>query len=208
VKAGAAEQAFSFSALHHTAAERYAPPSVLVSEDYDIVHMSDRAGRFLQFAGGEPSRNLLKTAHPALKLDLRAALMTAKQDNRQAEFRNIKIPFDDGERQVNVIVRPVEIPDSQARYFLVVFNDERQSMPEEGTDAVFAALGGDAALESVVHRLEEELQQMRERLRSPSSRAKFPPRNSRPRTKSSRPSTKNCAQRPRSSKRARRSCNR
>jgi len=159
------EPGFSFAGLHHRVAELYAPPSILVNDEYDLVHMSDRAGRFMRFAGGEPSKSLLKTIHPALRLDLRAALTAAAQENRQAEFRNIRLVLDGADVLVNVIVRPVELPDSPRRFFLVVFDDERKPVHEEGTHAVFEALGGDSALESVVRRLEEELQQAKERLR-------------------------------------------
>src|SRR5207253_616520 len=42
--------------------EAFASPSVLVNADYDIVHLSEHAGRYLRFSGGDPSRNLLKVA--------------------------------------------------------------------------------------------------------------------------------------------------
>jgi signal transduction histidine kinase len=29
----------------------YAPPSVVVNEEYDIVHLSERAGRYMQVGG-------------------------------------------------------------------------------------------------------------------------------------------------------------
>ena len=64
------EQAISFGTLHYKLVEEYAPPSILIDEDYDIVHSSENAGRFLHFGGGEPSRNLLKVIHPDLRLDL------------------------------------------------------------------------------------------------------------------------------------------
>ena len=49
--------------LHQRLLEQYAPPSiVIVNEEYEIVHLSERAGRYLQFVGGEPSHNLLGRA--------------------------------------------------------------------------------------------------------------------------------------------------
>ena len=78
----------SFGAIHHKIVEEYAPPSVLINEEYDIVHSSENAGRFLHFAAGEPSRNLLNVVHPALRLDLRAALAMAKQETREAEVQS------------------------------------------------------------------------------------------------------------------------
>ena len=45
----------SFSDVHQQVLEHYAPPSVIVNDDLEIVHMSDNAGRFLGYSGGEPS---------------------------------------------------------------------------------------------------------------------------------------------------------
>ena len=38
---------------HHRLLEEYAPPSLIVTEDHTIVHMSAHAGRFLQLTGGD-----------------------------------------------------------------------------------------------------------------------------------------------------------
>jgi two-component system CheB/CheR fusion protein len=69
----------SYTALHHRLLEQYAPPSIVVNGEYDIVHISERAGRYLQMAGGEPSKNLLNIARPELRLELRTALYQATQ---------------------------------------------------------------------------------------------------------------------------------
>ena len=60
--------------LHQRMLEQYAPPSLIVNEEYEIVHISDGAGRYLQVAGGELSQNLLKLIRPELRLELRSAL--------------------------------------------------------------------------------------------------------------------------------------
>src|SRR5262249_41813392 len=39
--------------MHQRLLEQYAPPSLIVTEDHNIVHMSERAGRYLQIRGGE-----------------------------------------------------------------------------------------------------------------------------------------------------------
>lgn len=65
---------FSFAEVHQRVLEHYAPPSVIVDRESTIVHMSDRAGRFLHFVGGEPSNHLLTVVLPELRLELRTAL--------------------------------------------------------------------------------------------------------------------------------------
>src|SRR5215813_7531926 len=43
----------SYADLHQRLLEQYGPPSVIVTEEYDVVHLSDRAGRYMQVSGGE-----------------------------------------------------------------------------------------------------------------------------------------------------------
>ncbi|MFZ1220004.1 MAG: CheR family methyltransferase, partial [Chthoniobacterales bacterium] len=65
--AGQERRAVLFGELHLKLLEEYGPPSVVVNEAHDIVHLSARAGHYLQFVAGEPSANLLKVVDPALR---------------------------------------------------------------------------------------------------------------------------------------------
>ena len=44
--------------------ERISPPSLVVNRDYQIVHLSASAEKYLQFGNGESSRELLRVIHP------------------------------------------------------------------------------------------------------------------------------------------------
>ena len=59
---------------HHRLLEAYAPPSLIVTDDHAVVHISARAGRFLQLPAGEPSRDVIKLVRLELRADLRMAL--------------------------------------------------------------------------------------------------------------------------------------
>jgi two-component system CheB/CheR fusion protein len=74
---GAEAQPPSFGELHYRTPEALGPPSVLVNAEYDIVHASEHAGRFLRFQGREPSHDLLGVVHPDLQLELRSLLLRA-----------------------------------------------------------------------------------------------------------------------------------
>ncbi len=67
----------SLADLHLRLIEQFAPPSVIVNADHEVVHISEHAGEFLKFAGGEPSMNLLELVQPTLRAELRAALFRA-----------------------------------------------------------------------------------------------------------------------------------
>jgi len=151
----------SFGELHHRLIEQYAPPSVLVNEDGDILHLSENAGRFLRFVGGTPSSNLLKLINPALLTDVRAALVTARKENKAVEAKNIRVNFDGEERFVNLTVRPAATPEAAA---LVMFEETEDVVKMEAS--VQAIVAGDKALESVMQGMEDELRHAKDQLRN------------------------------------------
>jgi len=67
----------SWAEVHLKLLEHLSPPSILIDSEQEIVHMSPSAGQFLSMGGGEPTRNLLRLIHPALRIELRAALYKA-----------------------------------------------------------------------------------------------------------------------------------
>ena len=151
-----AREHMSTAELHQRLLEQYAPPSVVVNERFDIVHVSDRAGRYLQIAGGDPTYNLLRAVRPALRLELRTALHQAAQQRVTVEARGLTLELDSGQAVVDLTVRPVlGAGDPAAGFFLVLFH-------ELASDALLTPapkaeqLGGDDA----VRHLEAELQRL------------------------------------------------
>jgi two-component system, chemotaxis family, CheB/CheR fusion protein len=149
--------------LHQEVVEYLVPPSVLINEQYDIEHISARAGRYLRFSGGEPTRNLLKVVHPELRSDLHAALLQAHAGSRSTvETRRLRLNTD-GEGWVRMTVRSVTYRPEAARGFYLVAFDEAgpESGSAEGADS--DADHGIAHVETI--RLEEELRNTQEKLR-------------------------------------------
>jgi two-component system CheB/CheR fusion protein len=80
--------------LHQKSLETHAPPSMLVDSNLDIVHLSERAGHFLQVPGGSPTSNAIKLARDPLRLDLRAGLQTVFDGEKSV--LSAPIMLDDG----------------------------------------------------------------------------------------------------------------
>jgi two-component system CheB/CheR fusion protein len=151
----------SYADLHQRLVEQYVPPSVVVNEDYDIVHLSERAGRYMQVGGGEPSHNLLRLVRPEIRMELRTALYQAVRDRTSVEAHGVHVHFDDRTRLINLLVRPVfSEGDAAHGYILVVFEDAGEGADESAH-----------ALESVVsaepaRQLEDELVRVKSQLRA------------------------------------------
>jgi two-component system CheB/CheR fusion protein len=149
----------SYGELHQQLLELYAPPSLVVNEDYDIVHMSARAGQYLHVSGGEPTPNLLKLVRDELRLELRSALFQAARRQSPVDVQGLRVRGSDGEETVDIHVRPVFHAEDPARGFILI---------------VFEPSAGGAAAEPTVYRsdepvarqLEAELARVRLQLRT------------------------------------------
>lgn len=151
---------FSFGDLHQRLVEQYAPPSVLVNRDSEIVHLSDRAGRFLQYSGGEPSHNIIAVVRPELRLELRTAIYQALHTNRSVEARRVRIERDARSYFVNMTARPVHDSEANADFVLVLFDEVEDSM--SGTEASTT----DVQKDPIISQLERELLRTKEQLQS------------------------------------------
>ena len=56
----------SYAETHRRARAEAAPPSLLVTADRDVVHLSDGAAPFLRLEGGEPTRHVFRLVLPDL----------------------------------------------------------------------------------------------------------------------------------------------
>ena len=151
----------SLADLHFKLLERYAPPSVIVNAEHEIMHLSDHAGEFLRFAGGEPTTNLLRVVQPALRIDLRTALFRAMETNAPAESADVSMELDGQASLVRISVAPA--PEVAPGYLLVLFQRRSSdAAPRILSEMEFSA---SRSAEPVVRHLERELEQVKSNLR-------------------------------------------
>ena len=147
--------------LHQQVLEKLAPPSCLIDQAYDIVHMSDHAGRYLRIPGGEPSRNLLRVIRPELRVDLQVLLIAARakagSPGMTTESRQVHLELDGQPAAIDLRVRCVADGPLQATgFFLVMFD-------ESAAAGASPPLGANVDL-AIVGQLEEELHRTRDSL--------------------------------------------
>jgi two-component system CheB/CheR fusion protein len=156
-----ARERINYGSLHQRLLELYAPPSMVISHTFAIVHLSDHAGRYLQFTGGEPSTNLLQVIRPELREELRTALYQAVQEQTNVDTPALPTHIDERTEQVTIRVRPVLQPADPARGALLVLFEPG---PASTTDADLAVrpITEDAG---VIRQLEKEVQRLHLQLR-------------------------------------------
>ncbi|HEY0737470.1 MAG TPA: ATP-binding protein, partial [Herpetosiphonaceae bacterium] len=144
------------SDLHQRLLLAHLPPSALITADYEIVHLTRGASRFLQLEG-EPSANLLRLVHPDLRLDLQTLLFQAGQGHQRVTRRGVRVTLDATIHLVDLVAEPVvdgAVPDGA---LLVLFADAGAA----AADMPPGTLAGDGVMRELatdLARTKEQLQ--------------------------------------------------
>ena len=112
----------SYGRLHERMVERYAPPSILLNAEERIVHLSERAGRFLAHPGGEPTTSAVKVVRPELRIELQTALHDVRERGEPVRTRPVEISLEGKRRSVVLDVR--RAPEYDGAGFILVLFDE------------------------------------------------------------------------------------
>jgi len=160
------KERLSFADLHLRLLEQYAPPSMVVNEDHEIVHVSESAGRFLQFVGGEPSHDLLRVVRPELRLELRAALHQSAQQRTNVTVSDLTVRLDNETVSVDIIVRPVLRPTDTAQGFFLIIFQERQRGIDDAAAAPANTIPAPARQIDAARQLEDEVIRLKATLRT------------------------------------------
>ncbi|HEY0572204.1 MAG TPA: CheR family methyltransferase [Enterovirga sp.] len=142
-------------------AERYAPAYVVTDENFQVLHFSGRTGRYIEPTNGVASLDLLSLLHRDLRLNVRAALMKAAEEDQPVRADLLKMHMDGRVHTVDVVVEPVrDTPDGNRNYVVVL--KDGMSFADGEVDAI----GAESLRDEHVQRLDGELRLTRERLQA------------------------------------------
>jgi len=152
----------TFGELHHRLVEHYAPPSLLVNAELEIVHSSEHAHRYL--VSNETA--LLTAIHPALRLDAIAAVYEARAARLRTASRIVRYREASRVRTVGVRARVVDHPGAVGMMLILFDEIPAELVEDDGGDTDIDRMR--AQLASAAHYYEcslEELTASNEELR-------------------------------------------
>ena len=103
--------------------------SIVVNEEYEIVHLSESAGRYLQFAGGEPSHNscALSGRSCGSSCGRRSIRPPSSERTWRREASGVRHRRPQCRRSTSSCGRCCETNDTARGFFLVVFEESREA---------------------------------------------------------------------------------
>jgi len=139
---------------------RYAPPSVLVNESGNIIHISGKTGKYLEPAAGKANLNIFAMARDGLRHDLTSGFQQALRQTGPVTLRGLSIGTNGGRQHADVIIERLEETEPLAGLVMIVFCDT--AAPVETKTPPPPSKGG--ANHPRLKELEEELRQNRAEL--------------------------------------------
>ncbi len=135
--------------------KRYAPASVLVNNNGDILYIRGRTGNYLEPAAGKVNWNIFAMIREGLGYALNNAFQHAVREDEEVTVKNAVVKINGDTKTVNITVQPLEEPEQLRRMALIIFTEG--TMPHKSK--VRSKAGCDAVKSDQVAELEEELQQ-------------------------------------------------
>ena len=109
--------------------ERYAPPSVLLDQQFHVVQFNGQTGPYLEPSPGEPSFDILKLAREGLSHGLRTALQTARKTRKPVTQPGLRIRHGAASQEIDIEVIP-----SSGRAIRTTWSCSRRPRPGQGED--------------------------------------------------------------------------
>ena len=142
--------------------QRYAPPSVLIDQHFNVVQFNGQTGPYLEPSPGEPSFDILKLAREGLSHGVRKALQTARKTRKPVHQLGLRVR-QGGEWQA-VDIEAIPVVRNAHLYYLVLFQSPVPQAAAKGRKS--AKPDKKALAKGRVAKLEEELAATREYLQS------------------------------------------
>ncbi len=142
---------------------RFAPTTLVIEDNGNIVYIHGRTGMYLEPAEGEPQHNLLEMARKGLGTPLAAALRRAAKEQREIVRKAVAVKTNGDETAVDLVITPVREPASLRGLYLVTL---RPASPRAAPPADKQAAPPAADDAGRLNELEEELRHSQESLQS------------------------------------------
>lgn len=147
----------------------FAPPTVLINGEGDILHITGRTGKYLEPASGKVNWNLYAMAREGLNHELPRAVRKVKQSNEPLKLFNIKVGTNGGTQIVDLILQSIEYPEAIKGTIMITFNDvapKKKTIRKSKKETKGATVLEQELEHELLNHCNEELQSAREEMQT------------------------------------------
>ncbi len=148
---------------------KYAPASVLINDDMEILAFRGNTAPFIEPASGQASLNLMRMAKEELRIELQTAVYRAKKEKASVRREGLQFKSNGNVKSINMEIMPVGIPESTETFFLVLFEPvltPQAVQPGKKTISVKETVDKEAIKNRQMDDLQRELSSTKETLQT------------------------------------------
>ena len=146
--------------------QQFAPASVLINADGDVLYITGRTGKYLEPAAGKGNWNIYSMAREGLRNELPSAIRKAKQSFENVKLHNLKIGTNGGTQFIDVTIQSIEKPDALKGTIIIVFTDLEIQLTSNTKKGLQQISNREHDLETELKETKEELQSIREEMQT------------------------------------------
>jgi two-component system CheB/CheR fusion protein len=140
---------------------KYAPPSVLVDDKFQILYFHGDTSSYLKPPWGEPSFDLLRMATEGMHYKLDKALREVKSYKKPLTLENLKIRHNHEFLTIDVVLTPLPEIKGRSDFILITFEDKTPpKVTEAGEVRAEEEEVGDQRLSAIEHELDATRQEL------------------------------------------------
>jgi len=149
--------------------QRFAPASVLINENGDILYFTGHTGDFIEPAAGKANWNIFAMAREGLRNELHSAIQKVSKNYEPIVVHNIKIGKNGNPKYVDVTFQRLESPEQIKDTIVIVFSDLKDTIKQDSTISKGKKSSSSARvkeLELELQRRNDDLQNIREQMQT------------------------------------------
>lgn len=150
--------------LYATFVDEHMPPSMVVNENNEVLHLSGNINPYLILARGKPSWNIYKMVDSQLAVAIVTGIVKVNKDKQPVVYRGLRTSMAEDAPHIQVTIKPFSQKNGKYdKLALVSFEDMPEQTPQpirvvEPGDIVLNVNERIVELEQELHRAEESLQ--------------------------------------------------
>ncbi|UJF34115.1 CheR family methyltransferase [Paenibacillus hexagrammi] len=151
--------------VYSTFVDEHMPPSIVIDENNDIIHLSGDINPFLSLSKGRPSWNLYKMVEPHLSVAIATAFQKVRREKRPIIYKSLRLREKEDGEFINLTVKPFSMKNKEfEKLALVTF--ERAQKREDTVIVAEEHFDVSSNVNQRVIELEMELQRAEETLQA------------------------------------------
>ena len=143
----------------------FVPPSVIIDENYNIVHTINDVNKYLSIPVGQVSLNILKMLPAEVGTMVSSLLRRARKNQQEVAYDNIRMQEFNNE-EITISGRMLEDKKTKEIYFLLSFREKDKEQELSGAKKKIETIDAGSQYQERINELEKELQYTKENLQA------------------------------------------